>query len=594
MEKKRLSLLIMLCFVFILFCNFIQNKFCFRANVALPVKEISKVCGFNFINRSCHSTINLHNLSGLKGQVIIDKIVDHNIFIFSFKIITLILLICLCIFLIRKFKCFYPDFKTSKFLIFTFSLLSVYKFIYLYFNNITTVPFYFILVIISAGSIIYFVIYKILDFCLKDKSLSIIIALIVTVFLYNISLLKTEILALSSLLLVLFSLIFCINRVILIKYLKTFTCILLCIGLCSGSYKLIKSIDFSQKNEIKLSEYKLGKQPSRDIYIIILDMYAGSDTLKYYGYDNSPFINMLKEKGFVVYDNMESSYNKTLATFSSVLNLKYLKDINYNTISEAINNAELFKLAKQSGYQIYYLNSCPLELKINEKFIDYSYNYNFYIFHSVLSLFLDNTIFKKALYIVNRDNPIQNSLDIINKIIYDEHITNKKKKKFVFAHLYMPHEPFLYDEFGQKADNSPDYINKIIINKPKYISFLKYANKKVLSVIDKIMHSEKEKPVIIIMGDHGARTLRYVRKDKDHMDEVSKYHRYNFNTILAYYNPDYNKGYYKKSDCLLNFFINFTNENFGTNIKNLPDEKFYIYMDSPIDKINEIQGEKVY
>ena len=184
MEKKRLSLLIMLCFVFILFCNFIQNKFCFRANVALPVKEISEVCGFNFVNRSCHSTINLHNLSGLKGQVIIDKIVDHNIFIFSFKIITLILLICLCIFLIRKFKCFYPDFKTSKFLIFTFSLLSVYKFIYLYFNNITTVPFYFILVIISAGSIIYFVIYKILDFCLKDKSLSIIIALIVTVFLF--------------------------------------------------------------------------------------------------------------------------------------------------------------------------------------------------------------------------------------------------------------------------------------------------------------------------------------------------------------------------------------------------------------------------
>ncbi|EKD81006.1 MAG: hypothetical protein ACD_39C02039G0001, partial [uncultured bacterium] len=62
-----------------------------------------------------------------------------------------------------------------------------------------------------------------------------------------------------------------------------------------------------------------------DIYYIILDSYAGNDTLRdLYGYDNSEFTNFLTEQGFFLASRSRTNYPLTYFSLASSLNMGYL------------------------------------------------------------------------------------------------------------------------------------------------------------------------------------------------------------------------------------------------------------------------------
>jgi len=71
-----------------------------------------------------------------------------------------------------------------------------------------------------------------------------------------------------------------------------------------------------------------------DIYLIILDEYARFDTIQEeFGYDNSPFMHFLKDKGFFVAEQSEVRYLSTTLNIASFLN--------FNWISLPISKEEL-------------------------------------------------------------------------------------------------------------------------------------------------------------------------------------------------------------------------------------------------------------
>ena len=62
-----------------------------------------------------------------------------------------------------------------------------------------------------------------------------------------------------------------------------------------------------------------------DIYYIILDGYGRSDVLKNeYGYDNSDFLNALRDLGFTVSECSQSNYAQTQMSLASSLNFNYI------------------------------------------------------------------------------------------------------------------------------------------------------------------------------------------------------------------------------------------------------------------------------
>ena len=71
-----------------------------------------------------------------------------------------------------------------------------------------------------------------------------------------------------------------------------------------------------------------------DIYYIILDDYARADVLEnLFHYDNSPFLNALRAKGFYVADRSHSNYSQTMLSLASSLNSMYLEDLQLPTVS---------------------------------------------------------------------------------------------------------------------------------------------------------------------------------------------------------------------------------------------------------------------
>ena len=62
-----------------------------------------------------------------------------------------------------------------------------------------------------------------------------------------------------------------------------------------------------------------------DIYYIILDEYAGADSLeKNFNFDNIEFISALSKRGFFMPSNSYSNYPYTLLSIPSILNMQYL------------------------------------------------------------------------------------------------------------------------------------------------------------------------------------------------------------------------------------------------------------------------------
>ncbi|HTE64956.1 MAG TPA: hypothetical protein VK736_01690, partial [Candidatus Binatia bacterium] len=67
----------------------------------------------------------------------------------------------------------------------------------------------------------------------------------------------------------------------------------------------------------------LGQRP--DIYYIILDRYANAETLELlYGYDNSPFLAELEDRGFSVANDSWANYFKTAFSVVSSLNMSHI------------------------------------------------------------------------------------------------------------------------------------------------------------------------------------------------------------------------------------------------------------------------------
>ncbi|GAH09708.1 unnamed protein product, partial [marine sediment metagenome] len=100
-----------------------------------------------------------------------------------------------------------------------------------------------------------------------------------------------------------------------------------------GIKKFGTKVSVNKFQEQKIIETKSieirNKRNLPDIYYLIFDRYGSNDMLKaIFNYDNSQFINYLKEKDFYVVNKARSNYQKTAHSLASSLNMQY---INYLT-----------------------------------------------------------------------------------------------------------------------------------------------------------------------------------------------------------------------------------------------------------------------
>ncbi len=304
---------------------------------------------------------------------------------------------------------------------------------------------------------------------------------------------------------------------------------------------------------------------SPDIYYIILDGYARSDVLKNrFEYDNSLFINSLRDMGFYVADCSQSNYSTTSLSLSSALNMDYLqtisdayqpdendllyafKALDSNTLRNTLSSAGYETDAFASGFTWVEWRDADHFLSPDEKGIS---EFEVVVLFSTYARVLDD------LGIVNLDDIHaehyrQRTRLILNS--FDE-ILKLPSPKFVFIHIIAPHPPYGLDENGDNV--MPDQIDELT----GYQNQAKFISAAILPQLQKLIDGSANPPVIILQGDHG-------HLGSDPNDEMK--------ILNAYYLPGHTDQLYSSISPVNSFRVVF-NSYFGTNYPLLDDVSYY-------------------
>jgi len=277
-----------------------------------------------------------------------------------------------------------------------------------------------------------------------------------------------------------------------------------------------------------------------DIYYIILDTYTRADALTNdFGFDNSPFLEELRETGFYIADCSRSNYSFTQASLSTSLNMVYLSELDQVLDEFGLDTDDVWLLLKQSlvsrqlktiGYQtvafdtgyewsrienadIYLsLAQDPFQLQLIEPF-------EAMLIKSTLALVLTDLQNKAFLTQTNR------LLEGINEInfpyrsfverqlfILDQlpQIPSYPGPKFVFVHLLIPHVPHVFSPRGEIITDTryyggglDDAINDDFFRRG-YVNEIRFINSRMLAIVKTLIRDSETPPIIVIQGDSGV------------------------------------------------------------------------------------------
>lgn len=362
----------------------------------------------------------------------------------------------------------------------------------------------------------------------------------------------------------------------------------------ASTYYVLTSEAYTPGNTPALNPVPAKSENNPDIILLIADMYARHDAIQqYFDFDNTPFLEALEARGFYVARDSNANYNFTRSAVPSLLNYQYLDGVTpmYGgkvDPTELIVQNRTAAYLKQRGYDfVAYATGTGLsEIPNADRYLAPPDNLS-----EFANLLISRT---PARFIMNRIHSFkQSTLDSRyyqydlhrNRILFTfdglKHFERGPRPQFVFAHVMLPHDPFVFD-----ADLNPIYpqTRYVVAAYPKwenpnaeeyyegYRNHLQAFNTLALDAIDEIQKNHPD-TIILLQGDHGSR----YNKIKEYNGEGwEKYVQEEMGILNAYYLPgvDPSKALYPSISSVNSFRV-VLNEYFGENLDLLEDHSYF-------------------
>ncbi len=261
-----------------------------------------------------------------------------------------------------------------------------------------------------------------------------------------------------------------------------------------------------------------------DIYYIVLDAYARDDVLQSeFDLDNSSFLSQLEAMGFYIARCSQSNYAQTQLSLASTLNLNYLQVLNpaYSPelktrvgLEDLIRRSAVRRALESLGYKIVAFETGFKGTQLEDADIYLSPNSDFFHASQIAGgpnsfevlllrelaalLFADGAVVIPKFLQPDLNNPRRIHRDLI---LFDleqlRELPSKPGPKFVFAHLVIPHPPYVFSADGDFTDFDKEYAEG-------YRDQVTYLNKRLLELLPYMIASSSTPPVIILQGDHGS------------------------------------------------------------------------------------------
>jgi len=380
--------------------------------------------------------------------------------------------------------------------------------------------------------------------------------------------------------------------------LNIITAVLLTVNIANAAlYKINNQASHTHITTLNTSTIKdstVSVKSLPDIYFVDLDEYTHPDVMKeWYGYDNSKFVNNLKDKGFYIVTNSRTRTPDSGQVIAQILNMEYLtegytfdaKNNVFNGINSAKKSSSGEDLTGESTYRKIAFNKVADFLRTKGyKFIYFgnahdigrwdSYMkdsadlyFNYYLSTETTWI----TEFQNILWNSTMMRPFYNSMvgnkftnsysrQVLATIEHLKSMPNMEGPKFVFTHLYCPHEPFVFDANGNPTNT---LYQRNYQYKQYYLGQYVFISGEIDKLVTVLQKNSATLPIIIVQADHGIRPSN-VGCDIG-IDEWRK-------VFNALYLPGMDRAALYQSMSPVNTFRIIFNHYFNTNYELLPDD----------------------
>jgi hypothetical protein len=283
----------------------------------------------------------------------------------------------------------------------------------------------------------------------------------------------------------------------------------------SGIQALVKGS--SEQVEMEQTAITLKSDNLPDIYFIVPDRFPSAEALRESGYDPDEFVEALRAREFYVREDSASPDTlgftdgktpRTLSYLASALNMTELdSDIEYDLARGMLENHLVGEVLQTAGYTYHHIGSWWGETSIN-KHADRNYIYRGftpadYVYQDEFAAAVLQRSIANAfnIYPLSPCNVAadferrrhQFQLDSVKEIA-----SSGQTPVFVFAHLMLPHPPYLWTGSGQPQEASTDDLEWL------YLEQVEFAEGYLLDMIDSILIKNPE-AVIIVQADEGMK-----------------------------------------------------------------------------------------
>ncbi|MGD8823281.1 MAG: hypothetical protein PVG63_09290 [Anaerolineales bacterium] len=345
-----------------------------------------------------------------------------------------------------------------------------------------------------------------------------------------------------------------------------------------------------------------------DIYFIILDGYARADTLEsIYGYDNSDFLDDLRQRGFSIANHSYSNYDQTLLSLSSTLNLNYVQHIipdldpqskNRTILDELIHHSQAYRLLGEIGYRLVAFETPLPGTTITEAdvfwkpsrhgwLVETNYFEELLLYNSIFRVVLDSqtlSTHRLGEFILepSYETHRARAMNIFERLA---DVNQLQGNHLVIAHIVAPHPPFVFGPHGERLP----YQGSFTLNdgshyrgtREEYIHHYRdqviFVSSQILDTIDEILATADTPPIIILQADHGPGAyLDWGDIESTNLEE-------RFAILNALYLPNLDDELLPSDLSPVNTFRVIFNAYFSTDLPLLANRSFFSGWDTPFD-----------
>jgi len=258
---------------------------------------------------------------------------------------------------------------------------------------------------------------------------------------------------------------------------------------------------------------------SRDIWFLVFDRYGNEQAmLDSAGVDND-LPEWLEQQGFMVARQGRANYGRTAMSLAATLDMTYLDDVaarmgadsdDAGPLNQMLQDHVVGRFLQEHGYRYVHVGSWFAPTKTNSIADENPVLSSKTDFGTLLD---DTTLGPTVDELMGVKSPPAHHLLHRAAALFDwnelDRVSDEPGPKFVFGHVLLPHEPYVFKANGEYSELS-EADSKF--SPAGEAAQMAYTNDHIRELVGKLLDvPEAERPIIIVSGDEGPYPERYSR-----------------------------------------------------------------------------------